>query len=387
VRHLLALVVWAGLPLGAAEHQLRPVDPTHISIAERAQLASGARVNSLGCSITKLEPAMGLDLRFRAGLTTDVPMKRVAGGGTLRTLVVVTPLDAPDAATTFSMETRVPADVASSGIAEMTGVFAVGPGRYRTDALVVYGPAACSEHWRFEARLDKSLEGMPLPIPPEKAESLPEDPFTESSKLSARSANPLRIKVLVNYAPAALDGALLTDDDVRGITSILRAVARETRFGQFSVVAFSSDQQRVLLRQPAAPKVDFGALKHAVRQLPSGTVSVQQLSNPRSGAIFLSELLAKELRSEPRAPDAVLVISPQVYLDNSIPDGALTQEPHVQCPVFLLTYTPNARSNPWEGALGRAIKRVYRGGAFVVATPRDLSRALQRLRSRLQPAR
>jgi hypothetical protein len=370
----------------AAQDRLAVVDITSIPQRDRDLLAGAGKTNTLGCSLTPLTPQMGLDLRFRAGFTGDSPLDRLGGGGgALRAVVLVTPLAASAAPTVLEMQIRTPRiAMDASGKAEFTGEYVVGPGRYRTATLLEYGDRVCVQHWDIEAKPEKALAAMPLPLQPGAVEALPENPFSERSELRVRAAHPLRVKLLVNFAPAAVDGAVLVDDDIRAITSILRAVTRETRFGQFEVVAFSSELQRVIARRPPAARIDFAGLGRAVRGLRSGTISLAQLRNPRSGAEFLADLLETEMTIGPRPPDAVLVISPKVYLDEKLPERELAERAHLQCPVFLLSYTPDARMNPWDGALGSAIKKAYRGAAFVVASPRDLSRAFQRLRSDLR---
>jgi hypothetical protein len=102
----------------------------------------------------------------------------------------------------------------------------------------------------------------------------------------------------------------------------------------------------VLQRQAETSKIDFGALGRAVRQLRSGVVTLEQIQDPNSTSRFLESLLAAELRASEPAPDAVVVISPKVSLDQKLSERELTKRTRLQYPVFLLSYNPHPVANP-----------------------------------------
>jgi hypothetical protein len=120
-----------------------------------------------------------------------------------------------------------------------------------------------------------------------------------------------------------------------------------------------------------------------VRQLSSGVVSLEQIQDPDSTARFLESLLADELSVGEPAPDAVVVISPKVSVEEDISERELRKRTRLQCPVFLLSYNPRPIADPWQGLLGRVVKKVYQGLQYTIAGPRDLGKALDRLESEL----
>ncbi len=347
-------------------------------------LSTSGRADTLGCTNVRSKPDLGLDLRFRTGFATSIALKRLSpGGGAIKTLVRVTSRDNAERTTFFRFDTPVPDFDSDRGAVEVSGRFAVGPGHYRVDLLNSFGRAYCVDHWEIEAKLRRQFASMPMPIPPGGARGLPRDPFYDAVVPSTRSNDGLMLKVLVNFSPAGSSGALLTENDVRDITAILRAVTAEPRFGRFRVVAFSSDQQRVLIRQPESRSIDFRALGRAVRTLKSGTVTLSQLADPQSSTRFLGALLASEFTGAGSAPDAIVIISPKVALDEEISADALARGLHVHCPVFLLSYNPEPVLNPWQGVLAGAIEKAYRGIEWSVTGPADLSKAILQLRSYL----
>jgi hypothetical protein len=379
-----ALLFLTGL---CGQDRLQLASPAALSRADVAAVSAAGRKDGLSCAVEHTDPELGLDLRFRTGFTASIPLQRLTPGvGEVRTLVRVTPAGNPAGATFFSSRTPVPDFDSTGGQVEVSRQFAVGAGRYRVDLLNAYGDAQCVEHWSLEAKMRRQFAAMPPPIPPGVAQELSPDPFYDSPRPSARSAGGLSVKLLVNFSPAGLDSTLLAEDDIRGILNILHTVAREPRFGRFSVVAFSSDQERVLLRAPASRSIDFRALGGAVRKLRSGTISLSQLADRESSTRFLSRLLTDELTDDSSGPDAVVVISPKVNLDQKLSNRPLAERAHLHCPVFLLSYNPDPLRNPWRGVLARAIVGAYRGVEWTVSKPADLSKAILNLRSQLPPA-
>jgi hypothetical protein len=234
--------------LATAQVRLERVDPASTSAADRQLLSGAQTVNSLGCRLSPVKPAIGLDLRFHSGYWVAVQLQTIAQrAGELRTLVRVTPVAQPDRPVFLARSIAVPQlDPGANGEAQLKGEYVVGPGRYRVDWLTAAGPLACSAHWKIETRADPSLEGAPLAMAPETVDELPEDPFYAGADKPGASPHAFNVKILVNFSAPAPDHGSLTSDDMRGILSILQAVAREPRFGRFSVVAFSIDQQTVV---------------------------------------------------------------------------------------------------------------------------------------------
>ncbi len=377
------LVVFFAIDAAFAASRLQRAEPDASGVA---LFESPGDLDQLDCRVDTRKPDMAIDLRFHTGFSVSLPVKKLVGGpGEIRILMRVTPAAAPDRRVVFSMTTPTPAiGEDAEGDVELAGDFAVGPGRYDVDWALSFGGSACRKQWQVEAKLERPFSQVPLAIGADTAEELPPDPFAETGQTTERQPHSLHVKVLVNFAPAGVNNTVMGADDVRVIASILHAVAREPRFGRFSLVAFSSDQERILERQTAAAKIDFHALGRAVRQLRTGVVSMRQMEDEQSGTKFLDRLLRAELSEQDRPADAIVVISPKLSLDTKIPDRDLSDRKAP--PVFLLSYNPQPIRDPWQGILARAVKNTYRGLAYTITGPKDLGMALVRMNERI-PAR
>ena len=353
--------------------------------SDKAALFSRDDRHDLDCKVDRVKPQMELDLLFHTGYVARVPLKEIAGpGAKLSILTRVVPLAAAGKETVFSDTVSVPAiNPRSGGEAELPGEYVVGPGKYQVDWLLRDGAGRmCSSHWKIEAKLHHEFENVPLSIPADTAREKPADPFQDAAPITRAGYHPLYAKVLVNFSPGMGAEPVLDDRNVRAILSILRGVAREPRFGRFSVVGFSMDEQRVFYRQNPAPHIDFPAIGTAASGLHPGTVDVRQIADPDSATDFLGKLLVGEFQPQDPFPDAVVVISPKVMLDGKVPTRLLASNGHPRCPIFYLNYNSDPRGNPWRGALGSALK-VYRALEYSITRPRDLGSALHDMVSKL----
>lgn len=378
-----AALVFCGAIFAQDESTLRQISEAQVAPVDLAILARPDPMKGLDCEVAAKPADIGIDLRYHAGYSVAIPLRSLAGnGGELRTVLRVTYLDGqPQHSTTFSWHMPVPPiPEPAKGEARLTQEFAVGPGHYRVDWLTRTGPsAACSAHWRIEAKVNADLKRAPLALAPGQVEELPPYPFQVPPLDVRRSSHPLDVKVLVNYSASDASLAMLSRKDVRALTGILTAVTREPRFGRFSVVAFSTDLDRVIYRQPARSHIDFTALGKAVEKLPSGTIDIHQVEDPGSSVRFLAGVLSSEFAPAEATPDAVIVIGPDA-LGGKIADKPLAAMIH--CPVFFLKYNPDPIGNPWHGVLTRIIKACH-GLEYTITRPVDLGVALMDMGTRL----
>ena len=339
-------------------------------------------MQGLDCEVTAQAPEIGIDLRYHTGYSVAIPLRSLAGrGGEMRTVLRVTYLDGQSGhSRMFALHVPVPQIPADAkGEARFTEEFAVGPGRYRVDWLTRSGLLGCSTHWQLDAKLNSELKQAPLALAPGAVEAMPSYPFEVPAAAVQRSGHPLYVKLLVNYSASNASLAMLTRKDVRVLTGILTAVTREPRFGRFSVVAFSTDLDQVIYRQPEQAHIDFAALGRAVGKLPSGTVDIHQIEDPASSVHFLARVLNDEVTQLDDPPDAVIVVSTDA-LAGKIADKPLSSA--IRCPVFFLRYNPDPINNPWHGALARIIKACH-GLEYTITRPVDLGVALMDMGTRL----
>jgi len=327
------------------------------------------------CTVTPIKPVLGFDMKFHAGYEVNVPLKDLAGSENQLTMVFrVAPDQAPDEAVYFSHRFNVPMiEPDAGGNAVLTGTFDLGEGKYHVDWLMRdRSDRVCSFNWDSEASLPGKDKAIALDIAPSEVEAADTEPFKKEPEIAARqtAADPLNVKVMVNFAPQDSLSASLQPVDTRALLSILRNMARDPRITRFSVVAFNMQEQRVIYRQEGASQIDFPALGEALQSLSLGTVDLKRLSQKHGDADFLSQFMTQEIIDGKDQPDAVIIAGPKVVVDGGLQD-TLKDAVDLKVPVFYMNYNLNPQANPWRDAIGAAVKSM-KGAEFTISRPRDL---------------
>jgi hypothetical protein len=250
----------------------------------------------------------------------------------------------------------------------------VGEGKYHIDWLMRdRSDRVCSFNWDSEATLPGKDKLIALDIPPSAVQASDTELFKEEPPVTAREtqADPLNVKVMVNFAPQDSLSAALQPIDTRALLSILRNMAREPRITRFSVVAFNMQEQRIIYRQESASQIDFPALGEALRSLNLGTVDVKRLSQKHGDAEFLTSFITQEITSAKERPDAVIIAGPKVSVEGGLPQESFKEVGDLKFPVFYMNYNLNPQANPWRDAIGAAVKTL-KGAEFTITRPRDL---------------
>jgi len=374
---------WGQVLLGGSgpDGQVRLI-PTDLAVLELREPRK-----DLPCTVTPDKPLLGFDLRLHSGYTVSVPLQELTGrGGFLSILFRVIPLDGQPRPVYFIQRMRVPPiEEDARGQVQLEGSFDLGEGRYRVDWLMRdQMERVCASFWEIEATLSESDRSISLVLPPGQVSETEREFFTEEPPVERiQGERLLNVKVLVNFAPDRPDAAAMRPQDVKALVSILRALSREPRIGNFSLVAFNLHEQRVLYRQQSGARIDFPALGQAVESLNPGTVSVRQLSERNPETQFLAELVREELSGG--GADAVIFAGPKTLLDQNVPGDALRAIGAVDYPVFYLNYIWNPQAAPWRDAIGNVV-RFFRGAEYTISRPRDLWRAIGEIVSRITEA-
>jgi hypothetical protein len=356
-----------------------PGGPVRLFGSDTAILEAQDTRKDLPCTVTPVtKPFLGFDMKFHAGYDVQVPLKELAGQENQLTMVFrVTPDGHTDSPIFFKQHYSVPAiDENAGGVAYLQGLFSVGEGKYHVDWLMRdRSERVCSAHWDAEAILSPRDKPMVLDISAGSVQPLDAEPFKEEAPVEReKTAPPLNVKVMMNFAPQADGASTLQPVDTSALLSILRNIARDPRIGTFSIVAYNMQEQKVFYRQEGAGHIDFPALGHAVTALNLGTVDLKRLSQKHGDTEFLSKLIAsevKETKDEKKEPDAVIFAGPKIMLDDGLPPETLKQLADVKFPVFYMNYNLNPVANPWRDAIGTAVKAL-KGAEFTIARPRDL---------------
>jgi hypothetical protein len=345
----------------------------HLLENDAAVLETEDTKKDLPCTVTQVKPQLGFDLRFHAGYDITVPLKEVSGDGNLLTILFkVTSDTAKDSPIYFSQRYNVPdIDADARGDAYLEGGFDVGEGTYHVSWMMRDRmERVCSSNWDMTASLQGKDQGMKLAIGANAVESSEREFFKAEPPVTRVAAEPpLRVKVLINFAPQQSAAPAMQPIDKSALVSILRNISREPRICKFSVVAFNMNDQRVVYRQDDSDGIDFPALGKALASLKLGMVDFRKLSEKYSENDFLTKLIQDEVGHQ--SADAVIFAGPKVMLDGPPPVDNLKDITGVSFPVFYMNYNLTPNQNPWRDSIGTVVKRM-RGYEYTISRPRDL---------------
>ena len=345
----------------------------HLMETDAAILDTEETKKDLPCTVTPIKPILGFDLRFHSGYDINIPLKELAGLGDLLTIIFrVSSSKAKDSPVYFSQKYAVPEiDEDAKGDAYLEGEFDVGEGDYHVDWMMRdRQERVCSSNWDISAALTGKDQNMKLPIARDSIQASDEEFFKqEPPVVRAEGKDPVKVKILINFAPQQSFAAAMQPIDTSALVSILRNISREPRIRKFSIVAYNMNEQRVVYRQEDADQIDFPELGKAVSSVKFGMIDYKKLSDPHSETAFLSGLIADELGHN--TADAVIFTGPKIMLDEPLPLDNMKELASVSFPVFYLNYNLTPVQNPWRDAIGSVIKRV-RGWEYTISRPRDL---------------
>lgn len=339
-------------------------------------LEAGEVRRDLDCTVAPDKALLGFDLKFHAGYGLSVPLKELEGrGGMLKILFRVTPKQPGVHPVYFSQQFRVPPLEDTVGSANLGGEFDLGAGSYHVDWLM-HNEAGlfCSSYWDVKAALGGRDRNVPVALPAGAIRAAEDEQFQPEAPVARSAEAPLKVKLLMNFAPQREDAPAVDPVDRAAMLSILRNLARNPRIGKFSVVAFNIQQQRVLYRQGPADRIDFPAMGDALNKLQLGTVNLRQLARKNGDSEFLSSLIREEAGRADQ-PDGLIFIGPKTLLDAGVPQDELKQVGDLDYPVFYMNYARNPMEAPWKDAISRAVK-FFRGREYTISAPSDLWNAI-----------
>jgi len=351
-----------------------PGAQVHVVGSDLAVLEAQDVRKEIDCTVTPDKPVLGFDLRFHAGFTVNIPLRDLAGeSNLLNVLFRVTPASNKMEPLYFIQHFTVPKiEEDAKGDAVLDGLIDVGEGDYHIDWMMRdRTESVCSFYWDAKAELPSKDKDMQLEIASGKVEAAHLEQFTEEPDVARKlEPVPLKIKVLVNFAPQNAAASTLRPQDTIALVTILRQIARQPEFGKFSLVAFNIQEQRVLYRQESEKQIDFPALGDALKSIKLGVVDTKRLQQKHGDTEFLTDLIQTEMMSDDH-PDALIFAGPKIMLDQSVPEDTLKPLAGIDYPVFYMNYALNPQATPWRDSIGRAI-RVFRGTEFTISRPRDL---------------
>jgi hypothetical protein len=323
--------------------------------------------------VTQVKPQLGFDLRFHAGYDITVPLREISGDGNQLTILFkVTSDAAKDSPVYFSQRYNVPdIEADAKGDAYLAGDYDIGEGQYHVSWMMRDRmERVCSSNWDYSAALASREQTMKLAIAGNAIEPSDREFFkAEPPVTRIEMEQPLRVKVLINFAPQQSSAAAMQPIDKSALVSILRRISREPRIHKFSVVAFNMNDQKVLYKKDDADQIDFPELGKALSAMKLGMVDYRKLSEKYSENDFLTRLIQDELANG--STDALIFAGPKVMLDGPAPAESFKEMAAVPFPVFYMNYNLTPNQNPWRDSIGNVVKRL-RGYEYTISRPRDL---------------
>jgi hypothetical protein len=224
---------------------LRRIFNTDMAVLEAQEVRT-----DLSCSVIPEKPILSFDLKFHAGYDVTIPLKDLAGSENQLTILFrVTPDGHKDDPSFFVQHVRVPLlEEDAKGDATLSGMIDLGEGNYHVDWLMRdRAERVCSFYWDMDASLPAKDKQIELAIAANAIERADGEQFTAEPPIERKvAAQPLNIKLLVNFGPQNHEATALRPLDTLALVSILRRISREPQFGKFSLVAFNMQEQRVL---------------------------------------------------------------------------------------------------------------------------------------------
>jgi hypothetical protein len=154
--------------------------------------------------------------------------------------------------------------------------------------------------------------------------------------------------------------------------SVLRVLFRNAAVTEFSIVAFSMEDQKILFRQDYSNEIDFQGLGKGIKSLSPATVNFSELGRSREKE-FLGDLVGAELGGDNLA-DAVVFIGTDQLFGWKVPKEELAVLEAQRGAIHFL----NIQRYPWRGVLGNIVKSMD-GKEYRIRRPRELSEAVSEL--------
>lgn len=374
IRVLLTLLA-AGIAAGQSSDQKIP------SPGDPAYVVANAN-EPLKCDESHFKPRLDFHFRFFTGYTIDIPLKQlVAPRNVLEVVLDVRPLSALNEKPFLYRDyLRIgPVEKGLRGEVSLSGAFVVGEGEYQVAWYIKdrYG-RGCSVAWTIEARLPRRDQDIKLSMKPGEIDSAYTNLFGREVNIRANRGPDYRVKVLASFdSPRRRRQAILHIGDILPVLAAMRALSRDPRFVQFSVLAYSVEDQEVLLRQGFDDGIDFPALGEAVKKLSPATVGFDQLGKNKDRD-FLADLIVGELEKTDDV-DALIFLGADSLLFERIPKELLEGIGNRDYPVYFL----KTAWLPWSGATSDAVKKL-KGKIYQFRTPKDLSESIEKMAEDMQ---
>ena len=342
----------------------------------------------LKCSTGKIGPVLDFEFRFVAGIWFSLPAKQFWGERfKLGVRIMVRPVNGtPGEPKLIEQDLRAVHEVPerSRGEIGFSGVVSVGTGEYRITWRIRDGRGrSCDGERVFKASLRRSEREVQPTLAPGEIEDTAVHLFRPQRRRDRpHLQTSRRMKVFISMDVLGRRGRLVRTRPFHVMPhfAALRRLANSPSFNEFSVVAFSFEDQKVLVQQDYRETVDFESMRGVIRDLRPQTVDVRELVRG-SEMRFFENLLARELL-RPEPPEAVIFLGQDVHFGRRLPDHVLDPLRQLGAVVSFM----DASRFSWRGAIGNVV-RAMGGREYPLRRPSDLARAIASFEERVLRSR
>lgn len=309
-RLTLALLAIFGFALPLRAQELVPPEP--IGSVNRL-IDSRVKQNLLKCSVHHWGPILGLNLSYRTGFSIFSNFRQFAVGDALIVFLRVTPEGgAPVLLSQNFKIPPLPRGMAGRGTGKpnvnMIGAFAVGPGRYKVELLLIdqrgrsfYTP------WKLKTNKQGVASALgPLTVRPLAADNW-------NGKLDPKG---VRLTVLLDATATSVAAAKLRNEAFL-LLQLLASLLRQVPCQSVKMVAFNLDQQREVFRQGNFDAAGFAELSSTLKQVQFATVSYRALQRGSWSKFLLR--ITEEQTSADNPADAVVFIGASTHFTEKLP--------------------------------------------------------------------
>ena len=346
--------------------------------------AKAEREPRLDCSTGKIGPVLDYEFRFIAGLWYSLPAKQFWGERfRLEIGIRVTPINGTPGEPKVirnQLAARQEVPEGTRGRFDFSAVVSLGPGDYQYYWRISDGRGrACEGSRVVKASLGRDQRNIEVTLAPgeilDTAMHLlrPQRPVERPHLQSSR-----RMKIFISMDVLGRRGRLVRTrpHHVLPHFAALRKLANSPNFNEFSVVAFSFEDQKVLAQQDYQETVDFPSMRGVLTDLRPQTVDISELGKGSEMQFFESLLAEELLRTGP--PEAVVFLGQDVHFGRKLQTPILASLRKTGALVSFL----DASRYSWRGAIGNVV-RAMGGKEYPMRRPTDLAKAMSSFEQRV----
>jgi hypothetical protein len=295
---------------------------------------------TLTCSVHPFKPVLNFGFRFQTGYNVETSLDPYLGGRRHWYIVFrVTPHDKNGPPAYFLDSIDLPEPRQTGLIAENTGAFQVGEGRYDVRwGMVDDLGRSCRREWTVDAHLTPNERSAKVEMPPDTADDFSWRPMANANAVTKSR----HVTILLNAATPIVARSAPPTDRWGMLMSMLASLVEQMPEASVRVVVFDTEQQREYFRKDDFTAADINDVAHVANARQRWAVDYQVLQNPDGGWDLLRDLENKEIHA-PLPSDTVIFLGIQQARVDKIPPGMPGPE---STPRFFYLKTPAPAQMP-----------------------------------------